>query len=100
MLVGWDDSFSKENFTAGTPNVDGAWLVRNSWGLEGYGREGYFWLSYADPSFLRDKVYVYDAMDNPVDHCYSYATVPNSLNAHYSVQSGPEQLQLADRHRL
>ena len=82
MLVGWDDSFSRDNFSAGTPKTDGAWLVRNSWGLNNYGREGYFWLSYSDPSFLRDSVYVYDATNSQYDHCYSYGTVPNSLNVY------------------
>lgn len=79
MLVGWDDSFSRDRFSAGTPDRDGAWLVRNSWGLDDYGREGYFWLSYADPSFLRDDVYVFDAVSGKYDHCYSYASVPDSL---------------------
>ncbi len=55
-------------------------MVRNSWGLDDYGREGYFWLSYADPSFLRDTVHVFDVMNSQYDHCYSYALVPNSLN--------------------
>lgn len=33
MIVGWDDDFSKDNFTgASKPSNDGAWLVRNSWG--------------------------------------------------------------------
>ena len=82
MLVGWDDSFPRSNFSAAEPAVDGAWLVRNSWGLDDYGREGYFWLSYADPSFLRNEVYVYDATSSPYDHCYSYATVPDSLNSY------------------
>jgi len=32
-LVGWDDSYPKENFVAGhQPPADGAWLVKNSWG--------------------------------------------------------------------
>ena len=81
MLVGWDDSFSRENFSETAP-FDGAWLVRNSWGLDAYGREGYFWMSYADKSYLGDDVYVYDALDGHFDHCYSYATVPGSLNAY------------------
>ena len=37
MLVGWDDDFPKENFNDECkPEGDGAWLVRNSWGLDGY----------------------------------------------------------------
>ena len=80
MLVGWDDTFSRYNFRAGTPDRDGAWLVRNSWGLDDYGREGYLWLSYADPSILRDSVYVFDARSGQYDHCYSYTEIPNSID--------------------
>ena len=55
-VVGWDDSYSASNFGAGpeTPGGDGAFLVRNSWG-KNWGDNGYFWVSYYDKSFARDK---------------------------------------------
>ena len=46
-LVGWDDSFSRDNFTS-IPGGDGAFLFRNSWGSN-WGDGGYAWISYYDP---------------------------------------------------
>ena len=79
-LVGWDDSFSKENFYSDCkPANDGAWLVRNSWGLDDYGKQGYFWLSYDDASLLYSKAAtVFTASTNQYDNVYSYASGSNS----------------------
>ena len=47
-VVGWDDSYSAENFND-DPGRDGAWLIKNSLGMD-TNNNGYFWLSYADES--------------------------------------------------
>ena len=51
-VIGWDDNFSRDNFTGtyGKPSVDGAWLIKNSWGTRSYDN-GYFWMSYEGVSF-------------------------------------------------
>ena len=54
-LVGWNDNFSASNFAV-NPGENGAWLVKNSWGT--WGDEGYFWLSYADPTIGQSAVFV------------------------------------------
>ena len=46
-VVGWDDTYSKYNFEKNTPNDDGAFLIKNSWGT-GIHDGGFFWLSYYD----------------------------------------------------
>ncbi|MBR4530175.1 MAG: hypothetical protein IKO80_07850, partial [Lachnospiraceae bacterium] len=77
LAVGWNDNFPRENFKeAYQPEGDGAWLIRNSWGLNGYGMDGYFWLSYYDAGLLSGIAVAYDADFSIYDNCYSYARNP------------------------
>lgn len=49
-IIGWDDNYSKDNFTSPTgekPEKDGAYLALNSWG-DYWGDNGYFYISYED----------------------------------------------------
>ena len=45
-VVGWNDNIPKEKFKPDTPSIDGAWLVRNSWGGDWGDMGGYFYMSY------------------------------------------------------
>ncbi len=69
-VVGWDDNYSINNFIT-KPSANGAWLVKNSWGT-GYGKSGYFWLSYEDAT-INTTVFAFDMMSSSVyDNNYQY----------------------------
>ena len=67
MIVGWDDNYSKDNYqTAEKPTKNGAWLIRNSWGIY----ESYFWMSYETTS-LASTAYAFDCTNTrPYDNNY------------------------------
>lgn len=46
MIIGWDDTYSKENFNMELEG-DGAFICQNSWGDE-FGKGGVFYISYYD----------------------------------------------------
>ncbi len=46
VIIGWDDSFPKENFNANIES-DGAFICQNSWGSN-FGDNGIFYVSYYD----------------------------------------------------
>ncbi len=49
LIVGWDDTINRQDFTPSRPTGNGAWIVKNSWG--NYGADQYngiycFYMSY------------------------------------------------------
>lgn len=74
-IVGWDDTYSKDNFGTYKPTKDGAWYCKNSWGSN-WSKDGYFWLSYEDvPS------------GNGVAFFYDYGT-PDNYDNNYQYDGG------------
>ncbi len=45
-IVGWDDNYDRDKFSI-VPPGDGAWIIKNSWGINVHD-DGYFYLSYYD----------------------------------------------------
>lgn len=85
LIVGWDDNYSRENFPEDRrPDYDGAWLVKNSYGVDLFD-DGYFWMSYEEPSagsYCRyemapvseyDNVYEYDGAGYVTAYSYDAA---------------------------
>lgn len=89
-IVGWDDSFSKDNFLVKCrPQNDGAWLVKNSFGID-ENDEGYFWLSYEDESLLNfGNVYAF-VMTDEIKSQYNYMYDGSVRSATKFVYSGGE----------
>lgn len=61
VIIGWDDSYSKDNFST-PPEEDGAFICQNSWG-EKFGENGVFYISYYDSNIGIHNV-VYTKVEN------------------------------------
>lgn len=87
-IVGWDDTFSGTNFAVRPTDeqgnvLDGAWIVRNSWG-KGYednseflvDKDGYFYISYYDRTITEFNSFQVDVKDSEgnfdYDNNYQY----------------------------
>lgn len=68
LIIGWDDEYSKDNFLE-TPEHDGAWLVKNSWG-ETMGDDGYYWISYDDKMFRYSDLCAVDITDSSLANTF------------------------------
>jgi hypothetical protein len=75
-LVGWDDNYPKENFAI-TPDGDGAWIIKNSWGAQ-YGDGGYMYISYYDRTLCADDDLFVQAVGYIVEN-----TLPYNKNYQY-----------------
>lgn len=99
MIVGWDDDFSRENFPDYMPGENGAWLVRNSWGSDGYDCNGYFWISYEDASLNNRRAHAFDADIHPYNNCYSYSKT-GTVGKYYNYHSSNDKLKIVQNYHV
>ncbi|MCM1986141.1 PGF-pre-PGF domain-containing protein [Methanococcoides seepicolus] len=106
-LVGWNDSYPKENFNI-TPPDDGAFICKNSWNTT-VGDDGYFYISYYEASFNDntgqvavfigtedvdnyDNIYQYDPLGHIRNIGYENATINVSWAANIFTAGSDEYL--------
>lgn len=85
-IVGWDDNYPVNNFTAGTrPQNNGAWLVKNSWGSNSE-KTGYLWVSYETSSISNPLAItgVKRGSNQDVEYMLSYDYLPIKSGKHTS----------------
>ena len=69
VIIGWDDSFSRNNFTVNLEG-DGAFICQNSWG-QAFGDNGIFYVSYYDNNIgIHNLVYTCVEDVNNYDRIY------------------------------
>ncbi|MEE3323703.1 MAG: Ig-like domain repeat protein [Methanosphaera sp.] len=102
-IVGWDDNYSKTNFSPNPPG-NGAFIIKNSWGT-GSGENGYYYISYYDTTIgslcksndstneqlnyvvlMENKdnytnIYQYDTVVNALDTCSNFVAYKNIYTA-------------------
>lgn len=71
VLIGWDDNYSKYNFST-VPPGDGAWIIKNTWGVEG--EYDYSYISYYDQCFSNKSQVIVASTNNKrmYDRIYQY----------------------------
>ena len=89
-IVGWDDSFSK-NYFKSSPPEDGAWLIKGTWG-ENDSDNGYYWISYFEPSF--EDFCGFTVKKKDYDFIYTYNAAP--YNKLYFNENNPSQIKYAN----
>lgn len=81
-IVGWDDNYSRDNFTSSTgkkPEKDGAYIALNSWGTS-RNDGGYYYISYEDRDVEKD---LSGIVSTSFDNAYKIKSIKSKLVRNY-----------------
>jgi C1A family cysteine protease len=81
-LVGWDDNYSKDNFSPNIPAGNGAFIIKNSWGTF-FGDNGYNYISYYDVNFNGTAIFNNAESIINYNKIYQYDTLGWSCSVYY-----------------
>ena len=73
-IIGWDDNYDKSNFKSDnevSPEQNGAWIVKNSWGTW-FANSGYFYISYYDYNCISYANAIAFEVDTNNNYDYNY----------------------------
>lgn len=92
IIIGWDDNFSKENFTGNSksPENNGAWLVQGNF-TDDKDQYDYCWISYEEPSLTEKTTFDFSSRETA-----DLVLFHDSIGCHDSVKTTGKSTKIAN----